>query len=1198
MTLLFISASVPTPRESSTLDQQYLRVLRLIGKQHYNDAIRGLRQMIGQEPGFYRAYAKTVEVYKYKNALDEARQYFEELIVKAPKNAHAYYGLGLIDQEQRDYPQAIVRYRKSIELSNRRAAVYKAIVIAYKKTKNPEGAVNYLSGLTPAKSRNAGAYYGLGYAYMLLKQWENALMALDKALNLNPDLLVVYLEKAKIYYYLGKLQEGLQVNRTGYKMARKHNDVELQYRFLGERGAFLQKLGKYREAQERCQEALAMAREFGDRSNEGKYLGHIAVIYGNMANYSKALEYDRQAVKIAGEVGNKIAEATWLNNMGFVYRNLGQYSEALVHHKRALKIAREIEDKRLEGLNVGNIGSIYLYLAEYSKALTYYQEALAIDRKIKDKSHQGTWLTNIGLCYWNFNDYRKALAYYQQALVILREIGDKSEEGRTLGAAGLAYWRLGDYSNALEYFDKALKIAEEIGDRSGESRNLANIGNIFYSLGRFSRALAFYEKAKIIAGEIGNKSQMGTWLGNIGAVYHAMGDTSRALEYYEKSLKISREIGNKRNEGIFLGNMALVYAQSGNYLGAFKFYKQALKIDRKIGNKNNEGYELNNLGNLNLQLKNYTQSAQNYNKALAMGRKIEGPVIVWEALTGLGMVYEKQRDYDKSLRQYQLAVREIEGVRRLLQIEEQKSSFLENKIQVYGKLINLLAILHQKEPSKGYARTAFEYAERAKARALLDIVCQGRTFRNLKEIPAVFRQKFLMNENGLEKKHLELSNALAKVDSQRDPNRVFTLNYEIEALQQEKAQLLKRISKKYPRYDQLTNPKIVTVEEVQRHILDDKQVLLEYFVADEKIFVWTLTKHSLKFRTIDLTRKELQEKLSQISPLFQKEKAPNNVRIDHRWANMKSGLLYDLYKILVQKPLEPGLEPGSELIIVPDDILHYFPFEILVTDFSQAAVHYLIETYPISYASSASLLNPELQRKKKASEELLALGNPDFSDAQSRGVIEWVRSIVPFKSVFREVRFQPLPYAGWEVKAIAKNFEKPAVFTGHDASEKRFKERAQNYRFIHLATHNIIDDKQPMYSKIILAQTHGGDEDGYLQTYEVYNLRLNADLVVLSGCNTGLGKLSRGEGLIGMTRAFLYAGTPSLVVSLWPVKDESTAELMKSFYHDLKTGMPRNRALQKAKVMLIQSGDWRRDPFYWGAFVLIGDWRSVYERHD
>jgi CHAT domain-containing protein len=181
-----------------------------------------------------------------------------------------------------------------------------------------------------------------------------------------------------------------------------------------------------------------------------------------------------------------------------------------------------------------------------------------------------------------------------------------------------------------------------------------------------------------------------------------------------------------------------------------------------------------------------------------------------------------------------------------------------------------------------------------------------------------------------------------------------------------------------------------------------------------------------------------------------------------------------------------------------------------------------------------------------------------------------------------------LAYAEKEVKYIARSFKGAEVYTGNKATEKRFKERAYDFRWIHLATHYLVDDAQPMYSKIMLAQSEADEEDGMLQTYEIYNLQLNADMVVLSGCNTGLGKMIRGEGLLGIARAFQYAGASSLLVSLWPVEDETTAYLMQSFYRNLKNGGPKNEALQKAKIELIHSNDAKNNPFYWGPFVLMG----------
>ena len=397
------------------------------------------------------------------------------------------------------------------------------------------------------------------------------------------------------------------------------------------------------------------------------------------------------------------------------------------------------------------------------------------------------------------------------------------------------------------------------------------------------------------------------------------------------------------------------------------------------------------------------------------------------------------------------------------------------------------------------------------------------------------------------------------------------------------------LKQKYPGYYELTNPKRLKVKDVQEKILNDNQVLVEYFVGDEEIYLWVISRKNLKFKTINLSRGQLEDMLSQISPIFEKEKEFIDVKTDHRWANFRLDLLYELYNKLLYQPAGEFLKKTNALIFVPDDILFYFPFEMFVTQVNEKGVNYLIEDYPISYAASVSLLNPELKKDGKPQNDLLAFGNPDFETKKKTGILEKLTALVKYRAILRGQNFQSLPNAELEVKAIAENFKSPAVFTGRNANETRLKQMARNFKFIHLASHFLVDDKQPMYSKVILSQSNTDHEDGYLQTYEVCNMRLNADMVVLSGCNSGLGKLSRGEGLIGLTRAFLYAGVPSVVVSLWPVDDESTALLMKKFYKYLMAGLNKNQALQKAKIDLIKLKDKKRDPFYWAPFVLIGD---------
>ena len=226
------------------------------------------------------------------------------------------------------------------------------------------------------------------------------------------------------------------------------------------------------------------------------------------------------------------------------------------------------------------------------------------------------------------------------------------------------------------------------------------------------------------------------------------------------------------------------------------------------------------------------------------------------------------------------------------------------------------------------------------------------------------------------------------------------------------------------------------------------------------------------------------------------------------------------------------------------------------------------------------------------------MGNPDFgSDAETMNQAELLTSQLPFaEGILRGGRLAKLANSESEVKAIGKALSRSenSILTGDEATEENLKANAEEYSIIHLATHFLINDSQPLYSKIVLAQRDKEKEDGYLQTYEVFNMNLNADLVVLSACNTGLGKLRKGEGVIGVSRAFLYAGVPSMLASLWSVDDQSTSIIMKNFYEHLQAGSNKRQALRRAKIEYLTSSEGvKKDPFYWAPFVLIGDWSSV-----
>jgi len=1134
-------------------NQEYTAALRWMGKGQYDKAVKTLKKMIETNRAPSRVWVKMVEAYRWKHTLDEGLGYLESLARKNPDNPGVHYGLGLAYKEKKNYPKALEHFHRTLQLEPGYCKAFKDLVDVSDQMKSIQNAADDIGDFIRRNPNNAAAHFGLGYFYQVQTRWNEALENADKAAQLDGRLLDVYHLKGMILYGMSRFQDFLEISGAGLKLAENVGDLELQCLFWGDMG--------------------------------------LACYY--LSNYPEALTYCSRALDLAREIGDKTEELRSLSNIGIVYRDTGKLLEALKSFDEALMKSQEIGDRRREGLCFRNIGTVhYLLVCDYLKALGYYQKALPILTEIGDKHGIALTLWDLGSVYWNLGNYRSALKYLKEALQMADEIGDQSIKQMCLGIKGLVHWNLGQYPQALDCYEKALVLAREHGEKRWEGVHLGNMAVVYDILGDGPKALKYYEQALELAVQTGSQIEEGRHLSNIGGIYHALGQHARALEYYRKAVDLAKQSGNKRIEADFLGNIGKLYTDMGNYTDAEINIKLALQLAQNVGDKRCEANQYTGLGGLHVRLNDLSTALLVYQKARDIGRKIMDPDIVWNSDLAIGSIHEKLGELEKALSQYRTAIQGIENLRETLHTETFRTLYMENRFTAYERMIHLLVEMHQRAPLKGYDVESFRIAEMSKARSLLDILYQGKTFHDLDEIPDEFRKAFLSNEGLLEKKYGELSSEWNQGNGVQNRARLAQIEEEINKLQNEKALLLEQLKQHHPEYYRLTHPRLFSVPEIQREILTDDQVLVEYMVCDERIYVWVLTKREMGIHVIKMDRKRLEDDLNRISPLFSKEKENADVEIDHRWANFKIDSLLRLYQILFQDPVLKYLKKGCQLTIVPDGFLHYFPFEILVTDRKEGEAHYLIESYPISYASSASLLNPELQRKRKATKTLLAFGNPSFDKAEpNKGILDWISVLDPLKVVLRGGRFQPLPQAEREVRAIAENFEDPAVFTGKEATEERFKKMAADFRLIHLATHHLISDRQPMYSKIVLAQTEIEEEDGYLQTYEIANLKLNADMAVLSGCNSGLGKFSRGEGLISLSRAFLYAGVPSLVVSMWPVEDESTAWFMKAFYGYLKSGLNKARALQQAKIDLIRSADSKRDPFYWGPFVLIGDYK-------
>jgi tetratricopeptide (TPR) repeat protein len=869
--------------------------------------------------------------------------------------------------------------------------------------------------------------------------------------------------------------------------------------------------------------------QIGDRAGEGATLDNIGGIYRSLGQYQEALEYHQQALDIQREVGDRAGEGATLNSIGVVYDSLGQYQEALEYYQQALDIRREVGDRAGEGTTLNNIGGIYDVLGQYQDALKTCQQALDIRREVGDRAGEGTTLNNTGLIYHTLGQYQEALEYYQQALDIRREIGDRTGEGATLNNIGGIYESLGQYQEALKHYQQALDISREIGDREVEGATLNNIGEVYRSLGQYQEALETYQQALDIRREVGDRAGEGATLNNVGMVYHSLARYQEALKYHQQALDIAHQIGYRAGEGTTLNNIGGIYHSLGQYQEALKTFQQALDISREIRDRAGEGTTLSNIGGIYHNLGQYQEALETYQQALDIRREVgdrDGEAVT---LGNIGHLHEQQGQFEEALDFYQQAIDVHEAIRASATVEEFKTALSGQAVNAYRHAILLLMKLSR--PAE-----AFHIAERARARTFLDQLANAHISPTGGGDPALIQQEEDLRGH-VQALDRQLRDEWAKPKDQRNDQVIQSLTTQLETKRAEYAQLLQTFKLNNPEYASLVTVDPLTLTDVQEILTNI--TLIEYFVTAEQTVAFVVTRENFHAVQITVTRESLVENVEDFYLFPSLKGVPTS---------MKS-----LYQQLIA-PLKPYIK--TDLVcIVPHGVLHYLPFGAL-----HDGKHYLVEEYTLFYAPSASVLPFAFEKRKSSVAPPLVLGDPDGS----------------------------LPHSREEAQAIAQLHDMPA-HVGADALERLLWEEGQDAGIIHLSTHGVYNDRSPLFSRVLLAPDD--TEDGYLEVYEIYNRGLNlakADLVVLSACQTNVGELSHGDEIVGLSRALIYAGTPSVVASLWSVSDESTRVLMESFYTHMQEGMSKAEALQAAQMEMIASEEYAH-PYHWAAFEVTGD---------
>ena len=942
------------------------------------------------------------------------------------------------------------------------------------------------------------------------------------------------------YYTQGRYAEALEAYLQALAIMRELGERTREADVLNSIGQIYYNQGRYAEALETFQQALLIRREMGDRAGEGATLGNIGSIYYRQGRYGEALETYQQALEVVREVGDRPGEGVVLNGFGSVYRAQGRYAEALDYYQRALAIMREVGNRASEGRTLDNIGQVYDSQGRYAEALEVFQQALEIAREVGDRTGKGTTLNNIGGIYHAQGRYTEALETYQQALEIRREVNDRAGEGVTLNNVGEVYHNQGRYGEALEAFQQALVILREVGDRFGEGATLSNIGVIYHRQGRYPEALDAYQQALAVTREVGDQAGEGTTLNNIGGIYHAQGRYTEALETYQQALEIAREVGDRVGEGVTLGNIGTVYDYQERYAEALEVFQQALEIAREVGDRFGEATMLNNIGALYDDQGRYVEALNYYRQALAIDRELGNRASEGSTLSNIGFAYQQQGEIDEALAYCEQAIDVLESVRAVAGSEAGRAGFIAQHASLYNRAVGLY---HQ----QGQDAEAFRTSERGRARAFLDSLTTGYVELSDNAAADLWNRE---QEAYAVRQATQDALARARALDPPDPALVADLEAQLAAAEEEYAAALAAIEARGGQLAALVPGRSAVLElsKVQA-LLDEQIALVSYFVMEDETLAFLTTHDGFHTIALDVSREDLKQQIQAFRNF-------PNLNVAHPESAVT------LYDWLIA-PLEAHLVSPSprHLVIIPHNVLHYLPFAAL-TD----GERYLVDDYVITYLPSASAL-PFIQGNTgHTPEPLLVLGNPATSDPDLR----------------------PLKYAEQEAETLADLYSTQPLL-GEAATESALREQAPQAGLLHLAAHGGYNPYNPLYSAIALAPD--GENDGLLEVHEVYGLDLNnADLVVLSACETQLGELSAGDELVGLTRAFFFAGTPSVVATLWSVDDRPTGLLMEHFYTHLRDGMGKAEALRQAQLDVREEYP---NPYYWSAFVLSGDGEAV-----
>ena len=1011
-------------------------------------------------------------------------------------------------------------------------------------------------------------------------------------------------------------------------------------------------LGEKRRAIDCAQQSLPLLQAAGECGYCGLALIRMGWIFDSLGERAKALAAYNQARPLfeAEKAPQPVLVAEVFYHSGLIYAAQGETAKARTAYNEALMRLRaigaaHIESEHAIARTLISLGALAKLQGEKVQALAYYQEVLAPYQAGSGGGVEASVGRQLGEVYGLLGEWQRAIEHTRQAWQFWHDNGDRVAEAETLSDLGAIYREMGDGEQALAVYEQATQLYRVVGHREGEAKTLAYAGAALHSLDKKSQARERIQEAVKLYREMGMPNGEAFALKLLAAVHEAQGEFAPAQAAYSRALSLSRAGEDRWLEGELLAALGAHHAARKEPAKAIEIYEQALALCRRLGARSREAEALVGMGAAYAAAGQRQKALELHQQALELARKIREPAGEAKAFASLARIQRDAGELQLSRASLEAALRLIESIRANVVNQELRASYLGATREYFEAYTDLLMKMHQQNLGRMHDVEAFQSSERRRARSLLELLAEARADLRQGVNPELVAHEAKL----LEQISAKSETLRALKTNQQTTGQAADLNRQLNALSLDLRQVRDQIRAANPRFAAFTEAQPLSLAEIQRQTLDPDTLLLEYALGSERSYLWAVTQTSLHGFELP-KRAEIEAQARKVYGLMtaraSQKKGETEAQLQARAFAADKQFSAEAAKLsrMLLGPVAAQLG-NKRLLIVADGALQYLPFAALpepetgkqgevgtersknvrpVASSPRRPVPLIVnhEIINLPSASTLAVLRRELAGRASAPKSVAVLADPVFSKgdlrvtqaatrapgdhpptapaARSVAQYELLRAAAESGAVEGGGDLRRLEASRKEAQAIAAIVPRELFRLALDFDASRataMSEALGQYRIIHFATHGLVNSAHPALSGLVLSlvDEKGNARDGFLRVHEIYNLRLPADLVVLSACQTALGREVSGEGLVGLTRGFMCAGAARVLATLWKVDDQKTASLMKAFYERLLGKDGQMRMTPAAALRAAQIEMWRSKlnspPFYWAGFVLQGEYK-------